>query len=289
MTNGPTLCGWPTTGVQTRPLEGRESNILVLRDPVLTGVKDPATDAGESAWEGMSGAAVFHGDALIGVVIEHHPAQNGTALTVRPVAALLDPSQDQATGEMCNRLRLLGGALAVVNRAGLTVLREMLDGLRWRTEELPYGIVERGAPPLSAIYVEQQQEARADALATSSASPGSSAVSHSAPVLQTTDEALDAHRHVLVEGDPGSGKSTLGNHLVSSSTQAWLDGGRLDYVAVSITARALAESQADLAATLAHYVQTQLGPRLSQPLTREVVREPAGPQRAMARRRGRRR
>ena len=67
-----------------RALEGVESQRLVLRDPVLGGV---VADGGPT-WAGFSGAAVFHGGLLLGVVIEHHARQGDTALQIRPVEAI---------------------------------------------------------------------------------------------------------------------------------------------------------------------------------------------------------
>jgi len=88
-----------------RALEGRESQRLVLRDPVLAGVgwkragiavagaADVAADH-QSPWGGLSGAAVFHGGLLLGVIIEHHPRQGETALQIRPIEAIEDASDD---------------------------------------------------------------------------------------------------------------------------------------------------------------------------------------------------
>lgn len=83
-------------------LEGRESQRLVMRDPTLTGVgwarmadaPDLDGPASQAAWNGLSGAAVFQGGLLLGVVIEHHPRQGPTAVQIRPmdaVAAAGDP------------------------------------------------------------------------------------------------------------------------------------------------------------------------------------------------------
>jgi hypothetical protein len=75
-----------------RALEGVESQRLVLRDPVLGGV---AADGGPT-WAGFSGAAVFHGGLLLGVVIEHHARQGDTALQIRPVEAIAEADDSAA-------------------------------------------------------------------------------------------------------------------------------------------------------------------------------------------------
>jgi hypothetical protein len=90
-----------------RALEGRESQRLVLRDPILAGagweragirlgIAGGAAMAADnqSAWGGLSGAAVFYSGLLLGVIIEHHPRQGETALQIRPVAAIAAASDD---------------------------------------------------------------------------------------------------------------------------------------------------------------------------------------------------
>lgn len=66
--------------------DGLVSGYLTLRVDA-----HPLTIAGavtESAWAGMSGAAVFAGDVLVGVVSEHHLAEGNAALTVASFARL---------------------------------------------------------------------------------------------------------------------------------------------------------------------------------------------------------
>jgi Trypsin-like peptidase domain len=91
-------------------LEGRERRRLVLREPKLLGagwaraaIPDPGGAAeaggvasGQSAWNGLSGAAVFHDGLLLGVVIEHHPRQGSTAVQIRPVDAIVVASDEDA-------------------------------------------------------------------------------------------------------------------------------------------------------------------------------------------------
>ena len=60
--------------------EGLVSGYLTLR----SGAAPRAAKEGESAWAGMSGAAVFAGDVLVGVVSEHHLAEGEASLTIAP-------------------------------------------------------------------------------------------------------------------------------------------------------------------------------------------------------------
>jgi hypothetical protein len=75
-------------------LEGIERQRAVLRDPVLNGV----TADGGPPWAGFSGAAVFHEDQLLGVVIEHDHEQDPTALQFRPVQAIAEDDDDASRG-----------------------------------------------------------------------------------------------------------------------------------------------------------------------------------------------
>ena len=60
--------------------------------------EDPAPKE-HSPWEGMSGAAVWAGGRLIGVVGQHHPTENRATLTVRPIEALFtDANTTQLSG-----------------------------------------------------------------------------------------------------------------------------------------------------------------------------------------------
>ncbi|MBL7494140.1 trypsin-like peptidase domain-containing protein [Frankia sp. AgB1.9] len=50
--------------------------------------------AGHSPWEGMSGAAVWAGNRLIGVVGQHHPREGLATLTFRPIERLFGPAPE---------------------------------------------------------------------------------------------------------------------------------------------------------------------------------------------------
>jgi len=88
-----------------RTMEGSEAGMLVLRDPLLWDVAVPEgvtqEDLGQgSPWGGLSGALVFHTGLALGVIIQHHPRQGHSALTVLPVqriAALAGQGDPDAT------------------------------------------------------------------------------------------------------------------------------------------------------------------------------------------------
>jgi TPR repeat protein len=73
-----------------RLTEDVESGLLVLRDSLLNDVTIPSTVATDdladgSPWGGLSGALVFRHGVALGVVIEHHPRQGRSAITILPV------------------------------------------------------------------------------------------------------------------------------------------------------------------------------------------------------------
>jgi WD40 repeat protein len=66
--------------------ENLDGDVLALR--VTATPRTLSAGRGESEWSGMSGAAVFSADVLIGVVTEHHRPEGGQALGVVPLTAL---------------------------------------------------------------------------------------------------------------------------------------------------------------------------------------------------------
>jgi len=82
------------------------------------------------------------------------------------------------------------------------------------TDELPYRPFGVHQPRLSSVYVRQS-------LSGGSAAPGSAVVSPACSV----EEALARHRHLIVIGGPGLGKSTLTLQLVHRLARDWLVPG----------------------------------------------------------------
>ena len=70
------------------PLSGLVEGLLSLE---VTATPQPLpaeqTGLGQSEWSGMSGAAVFAGEALVGVVTEHAPRRGSSGVTVTPTGA----------------------------------------------------------------------------------------------------------------------------------------------------------------------------------------------------------
>jgi hypothetical protein len=85
------------------PAGGRKTGVLTM---TVVGAPETATpptgddskvkpDGTRSVWEGMSGAAVWSGALLVGVVVRHELREGAAALTVHPVP---DPAEDNAGG-----------------------------------------------------------------------------------------------------------------------------------------------------------------------------------------------
>ncbi|MDF2049314.1 trypsin-like peptidase domain-containing protein, partial [Arthrobacter sp. Cr_A7] len=72
---------YQTDGVESGQLLIRDSNIRPGPPSAQRTPKIPVPQAGlPSPWGGFSGATLFHQGLAIGVIIEHHPAQGGSAL-----------------------------------------------------------------------------------------------------------------------------------------------------------------------------------------------------------------
>ena len=106
-------------------------------------------------------------------------------------------------------------------------LRNVLDGLAEAVEVLPYRLLGVAPPALSEVYVRQrlrQDSGRAAAAgkADHREERHAAAEPFANEVPVTLSEALDRDEHLLVTGEPGAGKSTLGNNLIARLARIWL-------------------------------------------------------------------
>ena len=176
----------------------------------------------------MSGAVVFAADGhdgepmAVGVVSTHHRTEGESALTVVPITAVADLA---AAPEWWQQFGVTGlGALPILPRQRPQA-RPELDSVRpphgdvaalmqaqvRATDELPYRLFGVRRPSLSSVYVRQS-------LGSGIASPGSAPAEPACSV----EEALARHRHLIVIGGPGQGKSTLTLQLVHRLARDWL-------------------------------------------------------------------
>jgi hypothetical protein len=134
-------------------------------------------------------------------------------------------------------------------RALLVPLREMFEGQQGTSQMLPYQLLDPPIPPLNRIYVRQQ-------------------VAATQPV--DVQQALSSGRHVVFVGPPGSGKSSLVQHICGESARWWLHpDGDPPYGAVvpaRLSASALA-SGGPLSEVLASKTTDALGGYLDVPMS----------------------
>ncbi|QES47370.1 hypothetical protein DEJ50_05570 [Streptomyces venezuelae] len=165
-------------------------------------------------------------------------------------------------------------SLAEIPRPELA-LRNVLDALTHAVEQLPYRLLGVAAPPLSTVYVRQRlradspgvggepnKERDREELRADRSEPAGGDV----PV--TVAEALNRSEHLLVTGEPGAGKSTLGHHLVSRLARIWLRQESAanpplsePVVPVRVSARALV-GEGSWSTVLAEATRRALGPYL---------------------------
>ena len=113
-------------------------------------------------------------------------------------------------------------------------LHRLLRAQAGAAESLPYQVPGAGGARLSTIYVRQQVEAtgppdqeppapgRDGGRDAQPRRPRRTALR---PAAQPIERVLGRHRHLIVEGGPGLGKSTLARDVTLELARAWLDGG----------------------------------------------------------------
>ncbi|MGW4381828.1 NACHT domain-containing protein [Kitasatospora sp. NPDC004531] len=155
-------------------------------------------------------------------------------------------------------------------------LRNLLEAQSRSADRLPYDVLDVKEPPLSAIYVRQQMRAAQPPSRESGGAHGTPATdpegSHThapSPERDTVlplSEIFERPGHLLVTGEPGSGKSTLTNHLTWLLARIWLRQesslaapATEPLVPVRIAARALVEHAGSWSAALCHAAKDSMG------------------------------
>ncbi|MGW3961415.1 NACHT domain-containing protein [Amycolatopsis sp. NPDC005003] len=151
-------------------------------------------------------------------------------------------------------------------------LRDLLTAQQGATESLPYALLGVRQPDLVDVYVQQTMRAQATdrspepdrgtaELERRTGEPGERTL--------TMTEALNRGGHLLITGEPGAGKSTVGYMYVQQILKYWLGADRggppiaEPVLPVRIPARALAENAA-WGELLASGLQAVLGQRLDE-------------------------
>ncbi len=201
----------------------------------------PVMGGGGSPWAGMSGAAVFSGDALVGVVsTDPHHWQHSRVEAV-PVGTLLNSDgfrdalrEHRAVGSVHE----LSTAPADPDAAFEARYREYVAA-KHSTLTI-YGIdlhgPSRAAWPLDAAYLSLEATEAERPAAPSASFPGgdgTSAAGSAGPgTPRPADRVLEHHDRVLLRGAAGSGKTTLVQWLAVTAAREGRarGGGRVPFV-----------------------------------------------------------
>ncbi|NUP38855.1 MAG: hypothetical protein HOY76_18015, partial [Streptomyces sp.] len=218
----------------------------------------PDPDPEVSPWEAMSGAAVWSEGHLIGIVIEHHASEGLGRLT----ASRVDRWHEALSEAEAAQLALFTGFPA--RREGLRevrvpagraeqreeAIRALLSAERTDSDVQPYRFLDADAPALERVYVHQRVVEHTEA---------------AAPEPVPAEDILDRHRHVLIEGEAGAGKSTFTQRVARRGAET--PGAREH--AVRIPAVDLTHG-APLPVLLRDSVQRRLGGHLGTELPRDL-------------------
>jgi hypothetical protein len=173
---------------------------LYLDDP------PPASaEHGLSPWEGMSGAAVWVGDRIIGVVAEHHPSEGTGRLTARRI----DRAYELLPGSDLDRLL---GWLKLTPAAG----------------QLPDVIPAEPGQFLRSAYLEQVQDIAPDAL-----------IGRDSEFAEWAEFCASSESYTWWQAGPWAGKSALASWFVTHPPAG------VDIVSFFITGRLYGQADGD--------------------------------------------
>jgi HEAT repeat protein len=232
----------------------------------------PAPIKGRSGWSGASGAALFCGPLLIGVVATDRPvAVDDRVLGAVPVQALAE--LEGFAGTLADHGLDLSLESAPVSEYE-PLLGPYLAAVVHATEKHPYPAVlnpSRRLPPLAAVYLPQQLRGLPSA-------PGEPIGHDSAPGrpedLLTAGEVLAHTGTVVVTAEAGGGKSTLLRNWAADLARQHLSSFS-GQVPVLVRASALImdpDRPQPLAVALAAAASADLAPWLEEPLPAEFFR-----------------
>lgn len=196
------------------PFANAREGTLALRVNPPAADPDPA----RTPWGGMSGAAVWSDGRLVGLVSAHHRTDGLGLLSATRADrwhALLDPRETAlfaaltgfpARPDELTRVLLPRSADAERTARYGQALHALARAEHAASAAQPYRFPQAGAPGLERVYVTQRVTPGADTDRIPAA------------------DILTRHRHALIEGEPGSGKSTFTRHAARTAAAPWLSG-----------------------------------------------------------------
>jgi TIR domain/HEAT repeats/NACHT domain len=141
------------------------------------------------------------------------------------------------------------------------MLSDYLDAVATQYEELPY-IALRTGVRLSSVYVPQYVEDISQYVEeVSVGAPKGSEPSLALAAGRTGDSIIDSDTHVLIEGGPGTGKSSLVGHVATQVARG------SHYLPAVVRAHALHAAVGSFSQRLVEAVTAELGGRLIRPLS----------------------
>jgi hypothetical protein len=226
--------------------------LRVTGDQIMDGMSGaPAYDPRTGFVHGMVKASDDRRSVAGGLLV----SATSIALTIQEHRAVLQP-----TGTIRRSLEMPSG----------TPIHHLVRAQYQASERLNYRVVDDPSVTRSRVYVKQRL-GRAG---------GRRTVEHSEPVEAET--ALSTHRHLLLTGAAGAGKTSLIGDIAHRSAAWWLgeDDDREPpfgwVVAVRAPARLLASGDA-LLEKLAEAVSKELGSLLDEPVTAALFADPPVP------------
>ena len=139
-------------------------------------------------------------------------------------------------------------------------LCRMVEATRSLTDEMPYPVSGPRHMTLSTVYVRQRVELRREEDEDPLLDPNGATRSHprfrrtpqarAIPVSLPLERALGEHRHLLLEGGPGQGKSTTARQVCRELADAWLGAAASPPLRASRTRPAAAWTDATSPATV---------------------------------------
>ncbi|MFF8726290.1 trypsin-like peptidase domain-containing protein [Streptomyces sp. NPDC015171] len=226
----------------TRHAQGRASAQSGRRRGRLEIIVDPPErdpDPSRSPWEGMSGAAVWSGGCLIGVVSEHRRTDGLGTLTASRVdrwhQKLSQDERDTLHGLI--GLPLTPEELRQADPRARHV-RDLVAASLDSAREHPYvgAVINDAAPPLTDLYVGQRARRR-------SLDHGPELATEFSP-----DDLLEEIRNkgnsvIVVTGGPGGGKTTLLRTVIATTAERYLAGGEVQMLPILLPAADLLGEQ----------------------------------------------
>ncbi|MDI5969410.1 trypsin-like peptidase domain-containing protein [Streptomyces sp. SL13] len=227
-----------------------------------------AVPTGGAPWGGMSGAVVWCGAQVVGVVTRHYAGDGASHLTVSRADrwhARLTPADlhrlEQELGVRLGPEHLVGvGHPAAEHdwpppQGRDAWLRTYLKGVKRSTGRHPYRLGGPRVPPLHTVYLRQTAARRPGDAAAVGGSAQGGPVAEPPPVA--AEEVVARHRGAQIVGGPGAGKSSLLHTVARNYAETQPDGTLHPFIPILMQARDLGAGPGGLTERLVHAVERE--------------------------------